>query len=613
MTRTIEPSLKLISEYLTIRTDELFVIPEYQRRYSWTVLECDKLWQDIESYIDSGTVNESGRKEPYFFGTIIADCSEPNQISLIDGQQRTTTFILLLKALLNRLNEKLEILDADEDSRKLKVAIESRRNRVLDILYKTNDDTRLDLMEDWNKARGVSVLESRSINELEDFKRDLQTIIESPDFVTAEAFCHRIPRRQKDNKYTNFFRNFKFFYEKLGEYDSTQINLFAKTFLGECQIIEIRSWNTEQAITMFNSLNSTGMPLSDSDIIAAQLYSNAVEEREIFIAKWEEITKLADNLSARKIANIDSLLQQLMYIQRAEQKEYVREGAQPDVTTPGLRRYYTIKNKEMLKHPLDVCGRIEKIAKIWDFVSEKTAVKLLLKFNENAKLYLISFLNRFPSGNLEEAPIVEMAECLMKLFAVLEIVDAGYSSARFKTFLFGENVKLVDLGVSIEEIKRDFHEHISRVWDPEEIQASLSEYDKNILVFLNEYLYAKKHGKNFSFAESVNIEHIMPGSGHNLDSIRQDAGIDSREEFVSLVNKLGNKILLEEDINKSIGNEWFKTKKQKSVKDKRGYKDSSYELAHALTEYSSETWTKTDIIRATERAVQRISDFIFSE
>ena len=53
-----------------------FVIPEYQRGYSWTILECDKLWQDIEAFMASGEVNESGKKEPYFFGTIIADCSE---------------------------------------------------------------------------------------------------------------------------------------------------------------------------------------------------------------------------------------------------------------------------------------------------------------------------------------------------------------------------------------------------------------------------------------------------------------------------------------------------------------------------------------------------------
>ena len=48
MPKEIEPKLKLISTYL--RSQELFVIPEYQRSYSWTITECDKLWQDVETF-----------------------------------------------------------------------------------------------------------------------------------------------------------------------------------------------------------------------------------------------------------------------------------------------------------------------------------------------------------------------------------------------------------------------------------------------------------------------------------------------------------------------------------------------------------------------------------
>ena len=45
----------------------------------------------------------------------------------------------------------------------------------------------------------------------------------------------------------------------------------------------------------------------------------------------------------------------------------------------------------------------------------------------------------------------------------------------------------------------------------------------------------------------------MPHSGANLQMIRKDADIDSEIEFYSIVNKLGNKILLEQKINRSIG------------------------------------------------------------
>ena len=105
----------------------------------------------------------------------------------------------------------------------------------------------------------------------------------------------------------------------------------------------------------------------------------------------------------------------------------------------------------------------------------------------------------------------------------------------------------------------------------------------------------------------------MPASGHNIDLIRVDAGIDTQEEFDQIVNKLGNKILLEEDINKSIGNEWFKTKKQSSITDKSGYKDSRYNIALSLVDYPSDLWTQDDITSATEKVADRIVNFIFGK
>lgn len=613
MPKEIEPKLKLISDYIGAkdRRTETFVIPEYQRRYSWTKNECDKLWQDIEAYKDSG------QNDPYFFGTVIAACSlsEPDRISLIDGQQRTTTFILLLKALFLRIKEKLAIMGANEDTRRLRAAMEKRLSKILDILYRTNDDTQLDIIEDWNNARGIVILESHSNNEPQEFKRDLQIILEAENFIEAEAKSYKIPRKQKDNKYTNFFRNFKVFYDNLGQYDSTEINDFARVFLESCQVIEIRSWDTEQAIAMFNSLNSTGMPLSDSDIISAQLYSKAGVDKTAFNEKWESITRQTEGLASRKIATLDSLLQQYMYIRRAETGEYIRPGAQPDVTTPGLRRYFTVDRKELLDTPMAFCDQVEKLAKMWNVVSDWPIVKLLLKFNENAKLYFISFLNRFDATAIDESATNDIAEALVKLFAILEVVDTGYSSAKFKTFLFGENVKLVNDNIPVKEIMNDFREHIEKTWRRDDIEEALAEYEKNILVFLNEYLYAKdhsEHGVEFDFTDSVNIEHIMPSSGHNLESIRQDACIGSKDEFSALVNSLGNKILLEEEINKSIGNEWFKTKKNQSVKTKKGYKDSSFGIARALTEYPKDSWSKDDIEKATARAVSRIACFIFS-
>ena len=157
-TKNIEPNLRLISEYTKLGNNDIFRIPEYQRGYSWTIVHCDKLWQDIESFINS---NE---EDPYFFGTIIIDCSINNRLNLIDGQQRTTTFLLLLKALQLRIKYALKKMRRCDDTRALERGLENSYFTICSILYKADEDSQVEIEKDWNEARKVIILENNSIH-----------------------------------------------------------------------------------------------------------------------------------------------------------------------------------------------------------------------------------------------------------------------------------------------------------------------------------------------------------------------------------------------------------------------------------------------------------------
>lgn len=579
MVKNIEPKLRKIGDYLKLEDDIIFTIPEYQRAYSWGIGHCDKLWQDITDFVTSES------KDRYFFGTIIINCQDNDtKLGLIDGQQRTTTFLLLLKALLLSINTAIGKTATDDESESLCRGLKERRRRIMGILYKAETE---DISDNPDQERDKKIcnnsllLENFSINEL--YKSELNTILQAVDYEEIESKVIKIPYKQKDNKYTNFFRNFKYFYEKIEELSDSELNRITKAVTDSCEVIEIKSWQVEQAITMFNSLNSDGLPLYDADIISAKLYAIAETKNKgrEFTELWKELLKQIGELSSTKIANIDSILSQQMYYERAKNKEIVTESGSVNVTTPGVRRYFTEINKSLLNDPIALCEKMINLSKIWIKVSNYPVVQVLFKFNENSKLFLASYFHRFNENDVSEEKMEVIFECMLRLFTILELVDTGYSSSNFKTFLFGEVVKFVDNTVSVEDIK------------------------------------AEEKGEVFNLGTKYDIEHIMPDSGKNLQEIRRDANIYSEEEFKDVVNKLGNKILLEEKINRAIGNEWFRTKVSTKLEDKTGYVDSSYPIACELVrKYRNNDkpyWKKEDIGEATEKAADRILRFILGK
>lgn len=616
MVKSIEPKLRKIGQYLKLDEDTIFTIPDYQRPYSWGIDNCDKLWQDIKDFSEKKEI-----KDGYFFGTIIINCQEDDtKFSLIDGQQRTTTFLLLLKALLLRINNAIIETSNDEDSESLYSGLKERRRTIMGILYKVEAEDITDI-PDIDKDRAICkrtiILENNSINEL--YKNELRKIMQAVNYDEIAANVEQIKYKQKDNRYTNFFRNFKYFYDKSRELGASQINTFTKVLTNNCEVIEIKSWNIEQAIAMFNSLNSDGLPLHDADIISAKLYAQAVQlnKEDKFKAEWEDLLQLVNKLEKVKIASIDSILIQQMYCDRAVKKEILTENNNVNVTTPGVRRYFTDLHDELLNEPIELCKQMKNIAEMWGKVSKYPVAQVLSKFNENYKLFLASYFYRFDPSDVSEEKMKTILECSLRLFTIMELVDTGYSSKNFKSFLFGEEVKLVDINISEETIKADFDAHIRKMWTKAELEAEIEACEKNSLVYLNEYLFAKENNSTFALGNKYDIEHIMPNSGKNLQQIRLDAGIESEEEFNGIVNKLGNKILLEETINRSIGNEWFRTKISTTLEDKTGYIDSSYPIAQALVATYKETnrpfWKKEDIQKATKKAKDRIIRFLFDE
>ena len=625
MGKKIEPELKKVCDYLKLNYEEEFVIPAYQRGYSWNDIQLDKLWDDIVNY-------DENSRDNHFFGTVIISLEDNDtKFVLVDGQQRTTTFLILLKALLIRINDALKNFTVDEETEELYNGLKNRRKSIMEILYKIDKDRIKDQYDDIfdnniYKDESIRVLENNSINE--EYKEELINILRSKDIDEAEKNAIKIRNKKFDNKYSQFFRNFKYLYEnKIKDLEKDTVSSIAKKFLEKCELIVIKSWQMEQAINMFNSLNSDGMPLEDSDIISSKMYVEAqrLNKENQFKQLWQDLLSFNKELVYVKKQELNPILTQHMYYIRALKGETkTKTGVGIDVTTPGLRKYYLDINKEIIQNPIETTNKMLILVTIWKEIQKIPIIELLLQSNDNAKIFMAGYLYRFVNkyNSYQEVKmcvndIIVIAECLLRLFIVLELVDVGYSSKYFKTFLFGIENDFVDVNITDSAIKEKFDSHINKCWEKDQIYDWILEYEGNFLVKVDEYLFAKQMGKDFKFSEKVDIEHIMPKSGKNIVSIMNDAEIKDKDEFNYYIDKLGNKILLETSINRTIGNAWFREKILEKINDKKGYVNSIYPNAiYLVNEYKNKKekeiiWTKKEIIKHTDIKAKRIIDFVF--
>lgn len=141
MRNDIQPSLQTIRSYFE---KSEFYIPTYQRPYAWQVPQCEQLIEDINLHMEN--FDESSQ-DNYFFGAVLIaqESGEEHDVTLIDGQQRTTTFMLLLKAILLKIEKELKALPGtDNDARRLVKRLNGLKEQIVTMLFRITDDEKDD-------------------------------------------------------------------------------------------------------------------------------------------------------------------------------------------------------------------------------------------------------------------------------------------------------------------------------------------------------------------------------------------------------------------------------------------------------------------------------------
>ena len=585
MRNDIQPSLQTVEQYIS---KSEFYIPSYQRPYAWQVAQCDQLIEDINQHMENF---DKDSQDNYFFGAVLIaqESGEDHDVTLIDGQQRTTTFMLLLKALLLKIESELTNQPQDDaDGRRLIKRLNGLKEQIASLLFNMSEDE-LDDFVDGLSFPTVEMIKYINDSISEKYAFDMQAILLGRNFEEIKQNVHQIYRRQKDNRYTNFYKNFRYFYNTCKDLSVINCINFANHFIKNCQVITITSFNTDQAINIFNSLNGTGVPLTPIEVIVSKTTASAAD-RKTFENNWQEIVEWADKSNL----DLNTLMTHYIFTKLSQQN-----GA--DRRNPGIRVFFN-KNKELLNDDVVFTDDLKKILHTYLLTSETSIGRVVSQLNGNLRPFMSSYLF-FRDDK-------RYIEYLMRIGILIELSELSYSHRLFKGFL--EEINLLYSQVdtfSTESLIDKVREHIRLNFEYENVKQTLLESGvSNALIYVNEYLFATEHAINLKLDGNIDIEHIMPKSGINREHIMHDIGVD---EFREYAEKLGNKILLEAEINRGIGDAWFRTKKENHISKGNGYIGSKFPIAQSLVTYTKDTWTKEDIDLATEKAAKRIADFVF--
>lgn len=554
-------SKKSIKELFSELKTKKIIIPDYQRPYKWDIDKCRTLWEDIKEFYST----EAKKHSDYFLGTIVSYTNNDKNPEIIDGQQRITSFMLLLRA----FYKKLEMMDEDSNVTGLKNQIAPCIWEVSRISQQVEDKTKIhihsEVATDEDNNTFHKILEIGEVDK---------------------------------NKQDNYSINYTFFLEQCNEYAKSNPlhwNDFCVTILEQCVILPIECDTQDTALTIFSTLNDRGMPLADSDIFKAQLYrSYEGEAKKDFTDQWKELTKICEEGNF----SIDDVFKYYTHILRAEKKDKSREI--------GLRKFYAENKYEKLRSP-NLLADIIDLAIFWRYLNTNKAIdQYPYNISDDTRKY-IQCLNYYPNEfwkfpvsvffikNRKTSNFDEKFNSILKELTAFLFVKFIYAPSVnvIRDDIFDSCIALHTenkLKYNIEFNKDSLRERIESI-------GSSTRMTRALLLL---YAYLDENQTKL-INNNFDIEHIFPKKWQNTNYNGWE-----RDDADLYLDKLGNKTIFEKRLNIQAGNQYFALKKNK-------YAESEIATVQTLSKYPKSDWMKEDIEKREKDVINKLITFFESE
>jgi uncharacterized protein with ParB-like and HNH nuclease domain len=552
-----------------------FLIPEYQRDYSWTREQAKDLWEDILSLTKSSFTAEGNHissAHPHFLGAIVVQAFPSNEgrdQEVMDGQQRLVTLSILFSVLF----EFTQTLQRDEDRG---VWGESIKNML------------------FSYVGGEKVPKLKLSRDNEHFQELILNRLRQNlrlEYLSGIRF----------NKSSVLFKlkdNAEFFYQEIGDYlsnvvgdsrDRRLIN-FIKALTELTIVLQMKVLEQGAAYEVFESLNARGLELQQADLLKNKLFSLARAQNSYneVVQYWNTVVKSIEQQSMLTLTEFFffHLISKHKECKQSNLYKEVLLILQSPGTTAESYARDVAKSAEQLQQILDAGALFDAnvardISSIKDLLSNKYALTLL-----------ISGASKYQLQSPEMAQVIKLANhFVFRRFLVQETSLATYTQEISKTSR--DLAQGVLLGVDELKLKLqsysadiDFIDSFSRYSVPSnKIGFYILEMIEN---YLSQNAGTFVHRQSFS----QHLEHIMPKRPGNNDWVHV-ADLPNYQEHV---NMAGNFLILEADINSFIRNKSFDHKNSNS--QARDYQHSRLSLPASVANYlDGGEWTFGSITR----------------
>lgn len=321
---------------------EQYVIPDFQRPYSWGLEQCRKLYDDVVEAYNAET--------DYFLGNIIIAVGEKEKDKphVVDGQQRIISLWLILKVLsvikpdVKTLNDAICTYNWDGSKKDLKIKSE---------VIESDDKEWIGEIDKWSEKT---------------FKDRTNDCIKNGEFV------YPVKKKSLEANALYFYYTYKNFLEENGQ---QELHKYLRFLLEQVSILPIELVGTNQeeansrALTIFETINNRGMDLSDADIFKAKLYAKAItkEEQDEFISLWTEFKRNSKNIKL----SIDDGFRYYSHI--------LRGNAGITKNEINLRDFFTSQNSPLSQKTYkNVMKDLSKIIELLTLYEEKKKERNLL-------------------------------------------------------------------------------------------------------------------------------------------------------------------------------------------------------------------------------------------